>query len=238
MDLVPHLEEFRRRLLFCLAVFLGAAGISYFFSHAILDFLTEPLRGSPHPAQLIFQKPYEAFLIHIKVAAFSGLFISSPALLFQSWFFAAPGLYEKEKKIFVPLIFISIALFWVGVIFSYTLVVPWTLQFLLGFQTETMKPLLSVGAYFSFLMGMLIAFGVLFDFPVFMVGLVELGVIQSKTLAASRRLAVVLIFIASAVLTPSPDPVSQLFLALPLIALFEISLRVAAFREKRRGIDA
>ena len=233
MDFIPHLEEFRRRFLFCVAVFSVAAILSYFYSHPILDFFTQPLRNSPYPAELIFQKPYDAFLIHLKVAAFSGFLLSSPLWLFQIWSFTAPGLYEKEKKVFLPVIFISIFLFWVGVILSYTLVVPWALQFLLGFQTETLKPLLSVGPYFSFLFGMLIAFGILFDFPVFMVGLVELGVVKTKTLAASRRLIIVIIFVVAAVLTPSPDPLSQLLLALPLWGLFEISLGIAAWREKR-----
>jgi sec-independent protein translocase protein TatC len=238
MDFIPHLEELRRRLLVCIGAFFIASLISYFFSHAILDFLTHPLQETPHNAQLIFQRPYEAFLIHIKVAAFSGFLISSPLLLFQAWFFIMPALYEKEKKVFLPVILISIALFWVGVILAYTLAVPWTLQFLLGFQTETMKPLLSVGSYFSFLIGMMIAFGVLFDFPVFMVGLVELGLLHTSALVRSRKIIVVLIFLAAAILTPSPDPLSQLALALPLILLFEISLRIAAYREKRRGLDA
>ena len=233
MDFIPHLEELRRRLITCIIVFSAASVLAYFFSRPILEFLTHSLRESPYPAQLIFQRPYEAFMIHIKVAAFTGFLISSPVLLSQLWLFIAPGLYEKEKKIFLPIMSISIGLFWVGVLFAYFLIVPWTLQFLLGFQTETIKPLLSVGAYFSFLSGMLIAFGILFDFPVFMVGLVELGVVKTKTLAASRKIIIVLIFIAAAVLTPSPDPVSQVLLALPLVALFEISLFIAAAREKK-----
>jgi sec-independent protein translocase protein TatC len=230
-DFAPHAEEFRKRLLISLSVFLAASVLAYFFSHAILEFLTRPLRESPYSAELIFQKPYEAFVIHLKVSAFAGFIISLPVLLTQLWLFAAPGLYEKEKKVFLPIIFISIALFWAGVLFAYYLAVPWALQFMLGFQTETLRPMLAVGPYFAFLTGVAVAFGVLFDFPVFMVGLVELGLVKTKTLAASRRLIVVVIFITAAVLTPSPDPLSQLLLALPLLVLFEISLRVAAWRE-------
>lgn len=233
MNFIPHLEELRRRLLICLAVFFATSIISYFFSHTLLEFFTQPLRNGPYPAGLIFQKPYEAFLIHLKVAAFAGFLISSPVLLFQGWLFVAPGLYEREKKIFLPIILISIILFWVGVIFSYVFVVPWALQFLLGFQTETLRPLLSVGPYFSFLTGMMAVSGVLFDFPVFMVGLVELGVVKIKTIIESRKLVIVLIFITAAILTPSPDPVTQLLLALPLLGLFEISLRMASLRERK-----
>lgn len=233
MNFIPHLEELRRRFLLCAAVFAVTSVISYFFSREILDFLTQPLSQSPYPAQLVFQKPYEAFLIHIKVAAFAGFLFSSPLLLWQLWLFVAPGLYEKEKMVFVPVVWISIALFWVGILFSYFFVVPWTLQFMLGFQTDTLRPLLTVGSYFSFLIGMLISFGVLFDFPVFMVGAVELGVVTTGALRRSRRIIIVLIFITAAVLTPSPDPLSQLLLALPLLVLFELSLWIARIRERK-----
>ncbi len=232
MDFVPHLNELRRRLLLCFTVFLIASGISYFYSHAIFDFLTQPLRQGVYPARLFFQKPYEAFLIQIKVAAFSGFLLAAPVIFTQLWFFIAPGLYEKEKRVFVPVILISIILFWAGVIFCYAFVIPWGLSFMLGFQTETLKPMLAVGPYFSFLIGMMISFGVLFDFPVFLVGIVELGLIQTKTLAKSRRPIIVVIFIIAAILTPSPDPLSQTLLALPLLFLFEISLWIAARREK------
>ncbi len=233
MDFVPHLEELRKRLLLWAVIFSIAAVTAYFFSRQILDFLTEPLRQYTHAA-LYFQKPYEAFVVHIKIAAFTGFVITSPLLLIQLWFFAAPGLYEKEKKTFLPVALISSVLFLVGVVFSYTMVIPWGLGIMLSFQTESMRPMLTVGSYFSFLTGMMIAFGILFDFPVVMVGLVELGVVETKTLAQSRRPIIVIIFIVAAVLTPSPDPISQILLALPLWALFEISLLVAGHREKSR----
>ena len=238
MDFIPHFNELRRRLLLCFAVFLAASIVSYFYSHAIFDFLTQPLRQTTHPAQLFFQKPYEAFLIRIKVAAFSGFLAAAPVILSQLWFFIAPGLYEKEKRVFIPVILISIVLFWAGVIFCDVFVIPWGLGFMLAFQTDTLKPMLAVGPYFSFLIGMMISFGVLFDFPVFLVGIVELGLVQTKTLAKSRRPIIVVIFIVAAILTPSPDPVSQILLAAPLLLLFEISLWIAARREKNAAIQS
>lgn len=233
MDFLPHLEELRKRIITCLLALSAASVVCYFFSKPILDFLIWPLRQySSEP--LVFQKPYEAFLIHIKVALFSGLILSSPIIFGQLWHFLAPGLYEKEKKLFLPVVIISAALFVIGVLFGHFLVMPWGLRFMLDFQTASLKPLISAGSYFSFLIGMLLAFGVLFDFPVIIVGLVELGVVKTAALRESRRAIVVIIFIVAAVLTPSPDPISQCLLAFPLWGLFEISLAVAAQREQSR----
>ena len=234
MDFLPHFEEFRKRLLIALSVWGIFSVLSYFFSHALIDFFTWPLQASS-PQPLIFQKPYEAFVIHLKAAAFAGLVTASPVILYQFWMFLAPGLYQTEKKIFMKIFLISAALFLVGVVFAFFFVMPWGLRFMLDFQTEALKPMISASAYFSFLLGMLLAFGILFDFPVILVGLAELGIVKTEWLAKSRRGMVVLIFITAAILTPSPDPLSQILLALPLWGLYEISLAIARRREKRKG---
>lgn len=226
-DLFSHLDELRKRIFVCLIAFSVTTLISCFFSKNILDFLTWPLQHYTRTA-LYFQQPHEAFFVSIQAAAFSGFLFSLPVILTQIWKFFSPALYGHERKWFFPVVLTSILLFFVGAIFSYTLVIPFGLQFLLSFQTESLKPILDVGSYISFLTGMLLAFGILFDFPVILVGLVKLGIVSSKTLAKSRRMAIVLIFIAAAVLTPSPDPFSQCLLAFPLVILFEISLFIAS----------
>ncbi len=233
MDYIPHLEELRKRIFICLGVFLAASLTAYFFSKQLLEIFTWPLRLY-HSESLVFQKPYEAFLIHLKVAAFTGFVASLPVTLTQLWLFITPGLYKKEKQVFLSVAAISICLFWIGVLFSYFLVIPWGLRFMLEFQTPSLVPMLSAGPYFSFVIGMMLAFGVLFDFPVILVGLVELNVLHTSWLAQSRRAVIVMIFIAAAILTPSPDPLSQLLLAVPLWLLFEISLWIAAYREARK----
>ncbi len=232
MDFLSHLEELRRRFLIALAAFFIAAAGSYFFSASILDFLTRPL-DSFKEVQLIFQKPYEAFLIHLKAAALGGALLSSPVLFAQAWLFVAPGLYEKEKKLIFPLIIISAALFLTGAGFAYTAAIPLGLRFLLSFQTEKIQPMLGIDPYFSFLTGMILACGILFDFPVFIIGLVKLRVVKAAALAASRKIVIVFIFIAAAVMTPSPDPLSQILLAAPLLVLFEISVAVASSLEAK-----
>ena len=234
-DFLSHLEEFRRRLIFCVGVFLILAGVCYFFSKPLLDLLIAPLRDYQE-IDLYFVKPYEAFLTRIKVAALSGLVLAIPVFFSQMWLFVSPGLYAQEKKIAFPLILVSAILFFTGAFFAYRIVVPLSLNFLLSFQTDTLKPLLGVSPYFSFLLGMVLAFGLVFDFPVILLGLIRLGTVNTQMLKKARKLVIILIFITAAILTP-PDPVSQALLALPLILLFEISIVVGRWVEKKQPPD-
>jgi len=224
-DFIDHLEDLRKCILISLTSFFALSIVAYFFSHQLVEFLITPLR--PHEeAQLIFQTPYEAFLTHIKVSGFSGFVLALPILFFQFWAFVSPGLYAKEKKTFLVLCFVSIVLFFAGVGLAFFVTIPWALTFLLSFQTETLRPLLSIGPYFSFLFNIVLVFGVLFDFPVVVIGLVKMGILKSATLVASRKITIVALFCVSALLTPA-DPVSQIMLALPLWALFEITVMIA-----------
>jgi len=231
-DFLSHLEEFRRRLIISVSTFLLATILSYLFSQSLLELLIEPLRQFQH-ADLYFQKPYEAFLIRLKVAAISGLLFSSPVFFAELWLFVAPGLYGREKKVLFPLILISIFLFLAGTFFAFRVVVPLSLNFLLSFQTDSLKPLLGIAPYFSFLISLILAFGLLFDFPVVLIGLIRLGTVSTNSLARARKVVIVFIFITAAILTP-PDPVSQALLALPLIILYEISLVAGRWVEKRK----
>ncbi len=222
-NLLNHLEEFRRRLIICLLSLVVATVLCLFFSRAILDFLTIPLRADPN-VSLYFQTPYEAFMVHMKAALAGGILLSLPVWTTQLWLFVAPGLYEKEKKSLIPLIFCSLALFLTGCAFAYYLVIPAGLHFLLAFGSDSLKPMLMVGPYVSFFLGMILACGALFDFPLVMIGLVKLGVVTTRTMAEARKVVIVAILVIAAVVTPSPDPFSQLLLAVPLWVLFEVSL--------------
>lgn len=185
---------------------------------------------------LVFRAPEEAFLLHIQAAILSGILISAPFFFLQFWLFILPGLYRNEKRIFLFLIFSSIFLFLFGAWFGYALIVPVGLQFLLGFQTDYLKPLLEVGPYFSFLASTTIAFGIVFNLPVGITGLVHFRVLSTALIKSSRKWAMVCIFILAAVLTPSPDPLSQMMLALPLLLLFEMSYWISYLIEKRRKL--
>jgi len=231
---LSHLEELRKRIIVSFLCFFAASVAAYFFSGTILDFLITPLARFQN-SQLYFQKPYEAFLTHIKVAAFAGFVFSLPVLITQGWLFVSPGLFGHEKIIAALLSLICLFLFLVGAGFAYWVVVPWGIHFLLEFQTESLKPLLGIGPYLSFLTGMIVAFGLLFDFPVVLIGLVRLGATNTNVLAKGRKIVIVVIFITAAILTPSPDPISQLLLAVPLILLFELSLVVARLVEGKKA---
>lgn len=236
MDFLPHFEELRKRVFISLAAWGLFSLISYFFSSALIDFFTWPLQNVSKQT-LVFQKPYEAFVIHLQAAAFTGWVAASPVVLYQFWSFLAPGLFQREKRIFMLVFSISSALFILGVLFAFFLVMPWGLHFMLEFQTHALKPMISASAYFSFLLSMLLAFGLLFDFPVILVGLAELGIVKTAWLAKSRHWMIVMIFITAAVLTPSPDPFSQILLAVPLWGLYELSFWMIRRREnfKTRG---
>lgn len=234
MEFLSHFEELRKRFLLCLSSVLLTSVVSFFFSNQLIDWLIWPLTRVGGSPQLYFHAPHEAFLIHIKVALFCGLLISSPVLIFQAWQFTAPGLYEKEKNVFRMVVPTSILLFLAGVGFAYYLVAPWGLGFMLQFRSEHLAPLLQAGPYFSFFVTLILSFGILFDFPVVLISLVKLGIIQAQTLSRLRRPVIVGIFILAAILTPSPDPVSQLLLALPLFLLFETSLLISRFTEAKK----
>lgn len=231
-EFLNHLEEFRRRILISLAALAAATLLCFFFSGKILEFLTLPLQRYQQEA-LYFQTPYEAFLVHMKAALAAGAILAMPVWITQLWLFVAPGLYEKEKKTILPLILGSMALFLMGCGFAYFFVIPAGLSFLLGFSSETLKPMLMVGPYVSFFLGMILACGALFDFPILMIGLVRLGVVSVQALKDARKVVIVIILIVAAVVTPSPDPVSQLLLAFPLWGLFELSLLVCRYFEPR-----
>ena len=225
-DFLPHLEELRRRLLISLLSFCLLTLICFFFSHALLDFLVFPLTRYQE-ISLYFQKPYEAFSAHLKVSALAGFLASSPILITQAWLFLSPGLYPAEKRVLGLLALVTSGLFLSGALFAYYAVIPVSLRFLLSFQTSGLRPLLGMDEYFSFLTGMILIFGVLFNFPVVIFGLVRLGVVNPDALSRARRGVIVFLFVLAAVLTPSPDPVSQILLALPLVLLFEISLAIS-----------
>ncbi len=217
-----HLEELRKRILIALSAVAVGTFLSYFYCDKLLKILMMPMNKTID--KVYFFSPAEAFLVKMKVAFLSGVFLASPVVISQIWFFISPALYKNEKKIVVPLILITSFLFLLGAVFCFYFVLPFALKFLVGQETEFLQPVISVGHYISFLSGMLLSFGLAFNVPVFILALVFLGVLSSKFLNRYQRHAVVLIFIAAAVLTPGPDIASQLFLAFPLLLLFELSV--------------
>lgn len=228
-----HLEELRKRIIICIGAVAVGFLASYFFSEQIFTILVKPLKEElPPDSLLIFTGLPEAFLVYLKLAFFAALFLSSPVILWQVWCFIAPGLYDREKKYVYPFVIFSTLFFVAGVSFGYFIVFPLAFKFFMGYSTELIKPLPSVKEYLSFSCKMLLAFGIVFELPLFVLFLAKIGVVNERMLRSQRKFAILGIFIAAAVLTP-PDVVSQILMAFPLIVLYEISILVTKYFGKK-----
>ena len=229
MPLTGHLTELRNRILYILGTILVVFMGAYFFSTELLTFIQRPIAGQ----KLVFLSPTEAFFAHVKVSFFCSVFISLPIILFQIWRFCAPGLKGREKRYIVPFVFFSTLSFIVGALFCYFLILPYGLAFLLSFATESLTPQISVGFYISFAFKLIFTFGLVFEVPIVTILLVQIGVITPDFLSKNRGYVIVGAFVLSALLTP-PDVVTQVFLAGPVIVLFEISIIISKIIIKRK----
>lgn len=236
--LLDHLIELRSRLMRAFAAFAVAFGVCFYFSNDIFSFLVRPLTEAFPVGQgrLIYTKLYEAFFVEVKIAIFAAFFVSFPVIANQLWAFVAPGLYAKEKKAFLPFLIATPVLFTMGAAMAYYVVMPTAFHFFLGFQGDKgglkLEALPGTGDYLALVMQFILAFGISFLMPVLLMLLNRAGIITRAQTAAARRYAIVGIFIVAAVATP-PDVISQLLLAIPLLLLFEGTLIVMWFTEKR-----
>lgn len=224
LPLTAHLQELRKRLILSFIAVGAGFILCYSLKEMIFDLLARPLlKVMPSGSSLIFISVAEAFFTYMKVAFMAGLILASPYILYQVWAFVAPGLYSKEKRYVVPFVFIGSLFFALGILFGYFIAIPFGFKFLLGYASDFIKPMPSMKEYLSFTIKFLLAFGLVFEFPVVLLLLSMIGVIDAKVLARQRKYAILLIFIFAAVMTP-PDIVSQLLMALPLIGLYELSI--------------
>ena len=246
MPLIDHLIELRRRLFHSLIAFLITFLICFYFANPIFDFLVEPLAAlweGEEERRLIYTALHEKFFTNIKVAFFAALFFSFPLVASQVWLFVAPGLYRNEKMAFLPFLVATPVLFLLGAAMVYYIVMPVAWQFFASFQqfgAEGALPielLPKVGEYLSLVMRLIFAFGISFELPVLITLLARVGLATSDGLKSKRRYAIVLAFVAAAILTP-PDPLSQISLAVPIVLLYEISILCARMVEKKYEKEA
>ncbi len=230
-----HLEELRKRLIVCfIAVGTGFA-VSYGFKEKLFQILSRPLVSAMGASdRLIFTGLSEAFFTYLKVAFLSGLMLSAPVILYQFWIFVAPGLYNKERRLLIPVVSLSSFFFIGGALFGYFVVFPFGFKFFLSFATETIQPLPSMREYLSFSSKLLLAFGLVFELPLIITFLARLGIVSVDFLKKNRKYAILLFFAGAAMLTP-PDVVTQIMMALPLMVLYEISIVGARIFGKKKS---
>jgi len=230
---LEHLEELRRRLINSLIAVGLCFIVCYIFSEEIFSFLTIPLRKTlPPGATMIFTNLPEAFFTYLKLSFLSAIFLASPYILYQAWLFVAPALYSHEKRYVVPFVLSATFFFIAGAAFGYFVVFPFGFKFFLGFATDFIRPAPKIKEYLSLAFTLLLAFGLVFELPVFIFFLSRMGVVDYKMLARNRRYAILIIFVAAAIFTP-PDVITQLMMAGPLLLLFELSIWVAKIFGRR-----
>lgn len=232
---LSHLFELRDRLVRSL-VALGLVFLpTFFFASELYDLLAMPMmRTLPEGSKMIATGVITPFFIPMKIALMVSFLIALPYILYQAWAFVAPGLYAHEKKLVVPLIISSTLLFFIGMLFCYFVVFQTVFSFIAQFAPKSITVAPDIEAYFNFVLGMFMAFGMTFETPVVVVVLVMTGMISIEKLKEIRSFVIVGAFVVAAIVTP-PDVVSQLMLAIPLCLLYEVGIFFARFVEKPRA---
>ena len=233
-SLVAHLVELRSRLLRGVAGLLLVFVALLPFANRLYAWLAQPLLEKlPAGAQLIAVEVASPFFAPLKLAFFVAVVVAMPWLLYQAWAFVAPGLYQRERRLALPLLGSALALFYAGCAFAYFVVLPAVFGFLHSVTPEGVAMMTDINAYLDFVLVIFLAFGLSFELPVALVILALLGWVTPAQLREWRGYAVVGIFVVAALITP-PDVVSQLMLAIPMVALYEGGILAAAMLAPRR----
>lgn len=222
MSLVDHLSELRWRLFkSILAVAVGTI-VGFVASAEVVNILSDPIPGED---ALVFTALGDAFAIRLKISVVIGIILAMPVLLYQGWQFIAPGLTPGERRAARPWIPLSLFFFVLGVVLAY-FVLPYAAEFLLGFTTSRLQPLITAGPYFQFVTTMFLAFGLVLQFPIVLYGLSRVGIATSERLSSMRRYVILGFAVFSAVITPGGDLISMAVLGLTMLVLFEITVFV------------
>ena len=239
MPFLDHLEELRWRIIWSLiALTFGVAvGFAFVYYLPVLDWLSLPIEPYLNGEKLMVLTPAGPFMITVQLGIWVGVILASPVVIYQIWAFVSPALLPNEKRAIVPALYFGLVLFAVGVALAYFFVLPLSLGFLSSFQVDALEYNIVATEYLSFVVHMLLAFGVMFELPIVILVLTVLGIVNAKMLSSGRRYALVLITIAACLVTPG-DISSSIFLILPLLLLYEVSVWIAKVIERRRAAAA
>ena len=227
LSLVGHLSELRKRLIIIAVAVIVGTCISYYYVDLLLEILLKPA------GKLYYMRPTEAFFTYMKASVVGGLVIAAPIILYQIWLFVKPALTVREKQLSNWILPVAIGLFGIGIVFSYFLVLPAAVKFFMGFATDELQPMFSIGQYMDFVLSFVLPFGFIFELPLILIILGYFNLITSRFLKTKRKIFILISFIIGAVISPTPDMFSQTMIALPMILLYETSLFVLAKIMKR-----
>jgi sec-independent protein translocase protein TatC len=241
MSFFDHLSELRKRLVYSMLAIAGGTLAGLRFSNNVYAWLSRPmmnaLRENHLEQRLIYTSPTGAVNMYIKVALYLGIVIASPIVLYQVWLFIAPGLYRTERRAVSTFIFSSVGLFLSGIAFCYYILLPYTLNFLIGFNTADFTPFISVNEYWDFVLILMLGLGLVFQLPILIFFLALFGIVTPRFLWRNFRYAVLIISVVAAIVTPTPDALTMLVFMAPMVGLYLLSILVAAVvvRRKRRA---
>ena len=236
MPFLDHLEELRWRLIWSLLALTIAFVVGFVLVDQldVMGLLMRPIAPRLAGGKLYFTSPIEPFMITLKLAFFVGLVLASPVIIWQLWRFLSPALYEKERRVVLPVSLAAVALFLAGVAMAYFLILPTAIRVLFGFQSQSLQPIVTAKEYFGFAAQVVIAFGAIFELPLVLLMLVYLRVITAGFLSRNRRFAIAGNAFLSMLLAP-PDLISMTLMMVPVQLLYEITVVIARVMERRRA---
>lgn len=240
MPFLDHLEELRWRIIYALSAVLVGVALGFFLETKfdVIGYLAQPVMPLVPEHRLVFTHPSEGFTIKLDIAVTFGLVLASPILIYQIWAFLAPALHRNEKRVGLVVLFSGVLLFVAGAILAFKVVVPLAIPWLFEFAGPSLVPLITAEEYFNFLIAMVLTFGISFELPIVICALAALGIVTPQFLNKYRRHAVVLIIVVGAFLTPGDMVWTTVALAVPLYALYELSVlgAVLIYRRKQKRL--
>ena len=232
VSFLDHIDEMRGRLIKSLIAIGIATVIAFIFHEQILAILVYPYEVALPGTELAYFRPTEAFSLAMRISLWAGVILASPIILYQTWRFVAPALTSREKRWAIPLTTVFVLLFLAGILVGYVALAR-GLSFLLSFGGDALEPVIGAEFYLSFAMRFILAFGISFEFPVFIFAAAAFGAVTSYQLRHSRRWALLIIVIGAAIITPSGDPLTLLLLAVPVYILYEAAILAVRFILKK-----
>ncbi len=230
MSFLEHLEELRRRIIYCLIAVAVGFFACWAYAEKIYGIMQAPimtaLKNNGMAERLVYLNPTEPFNLYLKVAALAGLFVTSPFILYQVWLFISPGLYRHEKKYVMPFMFSTVALFLSGGIFGYKIVYPEALNFLISYGKQ-FQPMITIGEYTDLFLTIIIGMGLIFELPILVFFLSLMGIVSAGFMWRNFRYSILVIFIIAAIVTPTTDILNMCIFAAPMVGLYALSIGIA-----------